>query len=76
MQPVIDQAVAHIQEVVNIVEDAVIELMGRFQEITDGAIQEANATASRLQRSSSDAESPEDDHSLLSETNSMISAFA
>ena len=49
VQLMIDQAVVHIQEVVTIVEDAVIELMSRFQEITDGAIQGANATASQLQ---------------------------
>jgi len=76
VQPVIDQSVAHIQEVVDIVEDAVIELMSRFQEITDGAIQEANATASQLQPSSPDGEPSDNDHSLLNETNNMISSFA
>lgn len=75
MQPVIDQAVAHIQEVINIVEDAVIELMTRFQEITDGAIHEANATASQLQDSSADEQSFNDDDSLLKEANNMIGAF-
>lgn len=75
VQPVIDQAVAQIQEVVNIVEDAVIELMGRFQEITDGAIQEANATASQLKNSSADTQSLDDDNSLLNEANNMIGAF-
>ncbi len=75
VQPVIDQAVAHIQEVVDIVEDAVIELMTRFQEITDGAIQEANATASQLQSSTTGEQSSDNDDSLLKEANNMIGVF-
>lgn len=74
LNPVIDDSVTQIQEVVNIVEEAVIELICRFQEITDGAIQEANVTASQFQ-------SPSDGHgqtdaSLLDETNLIISTFA
>ena len=42
VRPVMGEVIAHIQEVVNIVEDAVLELIVRFQEITDAAIQDAN----------------------------------
>ncbi len=74
LNPVIDDSVTQIQEVVNIVEEAVIELICRFQEITDGAIQDANVTASQFQ-------SPPEGHgqtdtSLLDETNLIISTFA
>ncbi len=74
LNPVIDDAMAQIQEVVNIVEEAVIELICRFQEITDGAIQEANVTAAQFQSSSSD--DGQNDASLLDETNLIIGTFA
>ncbi len=74
LNPVIEDSVAQIQEVVNIVEEAVIELICRFQEITDGAIQEANVTASQFQ-SSSDSDG-QNDASLLDETNHIIGTFA
>ena len=74
LNPVIEDSVAQIQEVVSIVEEAVIELICRFQEITDGAIQEANVTASQFQ-SSSDSDG-QNDASLLDETNHIIGTFA
>ena len=74
LNPVINDSVTQIQEVVNIVEEAVIELICRFQEITDGAIQEANVTASQFQ-SPSDGDG-QNDVSLLDETNLIISTFA
>jgi len=66
VQPVVDHVVSQIQEVVNIVEEAVLELIVRFQEITDAATQEANQTAAEL-GNGSDGESQ--DGSLLDETN-------
>ncbi len=74
LHPVLDNVTSQIQEVVNIVEEAVIELICRFQEITDEAIQEANVTASQFQ-SSSDSDG-QNDVSLLDETNLIISTFA
>ena len=76
VQPVVDQVVPQIQDVVNIVEEAVLELIVRFQEIAQGAIQEANATASQFQSSSADGRSSENDESLLTETNNIITTFA
>ena len=73
VQPVMGQVISQIQEVVNIVEDAVLELIVRFQEITDAAIQEANQTAAEL---GSDGDGENSDHSLLDETNQIIGTFA
>ena len=73
VQPVMGQVISQIEEVVNIVEDAVLELIVRFQEITDAAVQDANQTAAEL---GSDSEGDTNDHSLLDETNQIISSFA
>ena len=54
VQPVMGNVISQIQEVVNIVEDAVLELIVRFQEITDDAIQDANQTAAELSHTSDD----------------------
>lgn len=73
VQPVMGQVISEIQEVVNIVEDAVLELIVGFQEITDAAIQEANQTALEL---GNDGDGENHDHSLLDETNEIIGTFA
>ncbi len=73
VQPVVDHVVSQIQEVINIVEDAVLELIVRFQEITDAAVQEANQTAAELGNDSAEGGN---DHSLLDETNQIIGSFA
>ena len=71
--PIVDQVVSQIQEVVTIVEEAVLELIVRFQEITDAAIQEANQTAGELGHEAGDESN---DVSLLDETNRIIGSFA
>ena len=76
VEPVVDQVVSQIHEVVNIVEEAVLELIVRFQEITDAAIQDANHTAAELGSSSEEGKEQNDDHSLLDETNQIIGSFA
>ena len=76
VRPVMGEVIAHIQEVVNIVEDAVLELIVRFQEITDAAIQDANQTASELASSEADDTGEDGERSLLDETNQIISSFA
>ena len=73
VQPVVDQVVSQIQDVMSIVEEAVLELIVRFQEITDAAIQEAHNTAAELGNTS---EGENTDASLLDETNRIIGAFA
>ncbi len=76
VQPVMGAVISQIQEVVNIVEDAVLELIVRFQEITDAAIQDANKTASELGDSSQEEAGQEGERSLLDETNQIIGSFA
>ncbi len=73
VQPVMGQVISQIEEVVNIVEDAVLELIVRFQEITDAAMQDANQTASELGGASG---GDSNDSSLLDETNQIIGSFA
>ena len=73
VQPVVDQVVSQIQEVVNIVEEAVLELIVRFQEITEATIQDANHTAGEL-GNSGEGDNPDD--SLLNETNRLIGSFS
>ena len=65
--------VSQIQDVAHMVEGAVLELIVRFQEITDAAIQEGNRTAADLGHGSDGKNS---DDSLLSETNRIIGSFA
>ncbi len=76
VEPIVDHVVSQIQEVANLVEDAVLELIVRFQEITDMAIQDAHSTASQLQSCPTPGETAESDDSLLEETNSIIGTFA
>lgn len=76
VQPVMGNVISQIQEVVNIVEDAVLELIVRFQEITDDAIQDANQTAAELSHTSDDENGDANDRSLLDETNQIIGSFA
>ncbi|MDH5426923.1 MAG: methyl-accepting chemotaxis protein [Nitrospirota bacterium] len=73
VEPVVDQVVSHIQEVVTIIEEAVLELIVRFQEMTDAAIHDANQTAAQL-GNTADRENKDD--SLLDETNRIIGSFA
>ena len=76
VQPVVEQVISQIHEVVNIVEEAVLELIVRFQEITDAAIQDANHTAAELRESSHSEMGQDEDHSLLEETNQIIGSFS
>ena len=73
IQPVVDHVVSQIQDVANMVEEAVLELIVRFQEIKDAAIQEANRTVADLGYGPDGKNS---DDSLLSETNRIIGSFA
>ena len=76
VQPAVEEVIQQIQEVATIVEEAVIVLMNQFEEITEAAIREANATAIQLQSSTGLGSEERDDYSLLSETNRIIGTFA
>ena len=74
--PVIESVKTQIQGVVDIVEEAVLELIVRFQGITDSAIAESRGTAERLQAETLNANGEDSDHSLLGETNRIMGSFA
>ena len=74
--PVIDEAKTHLLEVVEIVEEAVLELIVRFQGITDTAMAESQETAERLRGDTLTSEEEGSDHSLMGETNRIVSEFA
>ncbi len=74
--PVIDVAKTHLLEVVEIVEEAVLELIVRFQDITDAAMAESQETAERLRGDALTSDDDASDHSLMGETNRIVSEFA
>ena len=74
--PVIDDAKTQIQEVVEIIEEAVLELIVRFQTITDAALTESRETVERLQGDTITTEDGKADQSLMGETNRIITNFA
>ena len=74
--PVLEKAKSQVQEVVDIVEEAVLELIVRFQTITDSAIAESKTTAERLNGETLSGEGSESDESLLGETNRIMTTFA
>ena len=73
--PVTDQVSTHIRGVEELVEEAVLELIVRFQDITDRAIAEANETASKFQRHVHTDEETTKEAKMMEETESMLSAF-
>ena len=74
--PTLDGIKAQVQEVVDIVEEAVLELIVRFQGITDSAIAESRSTAARLEAETLTSENESGDQSLLDETNHIMEKFA
>jgi len=73
--PVTDQVSTHIRGVEELVEEAVLELIVRFQDITDLAIAEANETASKFQRQVHSDEETTKEANMMEETEVMLSAF-
>ena len=71
---ILEKTRTQVKEVVDIVEEAVLELIVRFQTITDSAIAESKTTAERLNDETLD--NGDSDQSLLGETNRIMSTFA
>ena len=74
--PALDAAMTHIQEVVNLVEEAVLELIVRFQGITDSAIADSRATAEKLNEDSLEKTEETGGESLLEETYQIVSELS
>ena len=74
--PALDAAMTHIQEVVNLVEEAVLELIVRFQGITDSAIADSRATAEKLSEDSPDNVEENGGESLLEETYHIVNELS
>lgn len=74
--PVLEDAKTHIQEVVEIIEEAVLELIVRFQAITDAAMSEASETVERLRGDAITTDNEDSDQSLMGETNRIVTDFA
>lgn len=64
-----------LQEVMQFTEDAVLDLIIRFQGITDTAVAEAKATASNFEQHKGPAEAGSSDSSMFAEANSMLDEF-
>ena len=74
--PALDAVMTHIQEVVNLVEEAVLELIVRFQGITDSAITDSRATAEKLSEDSLEKNEESGGESLLEETYQIVSELS
>lgn len=75
INPVTDTARTELREVVDLVEEAVLDLILGFQAITDQALQEAKATAERFQESMSSDEDFSDEALMMADTDTMLCAF-
>ena len=64
-----------LQDVMQFTEDAVLDLILRFQAITDAAVAEAKATASNFEQHIEPAETGSIDSSMFAEANSMLDEF-
>ncbi len=73
VRPVVDQVVSRIQGIIAIMEEAVLELMARVQDITSAAIQETNQAARDL---GNETGKRPDDTLLVDETNNIIETFS
>lgn len=74
--PVIELVKSQVQGVAEIVEEAVLELIVRFQGITDSAIAESRETAERLRGDALQEEEADGDQSLMGETKRIVQEFA
>ena len=76
MTPALGDIKTQIQGVADIVEEAVLDLIVRFQSITDAAIAESQQANEQLQTESLTATQDGGDQSLLGETNRIVTEFA
>lgn len=73
--PLAEEVTTQIRGVEGLVEEAVLELIVRFQEITDSAINEANETARKFQRQVHSGEETTREASMMEKTEVMLSEF-
>lgn len=73
--PITDTMTTQIQDVQTLVEDAVLELILRFQAITDEAMAEAKTTADRFHDQVKSEEESSREISMMEETDHMLSDF-
>ncbi len=73
--PLAEQVTTQIRAVEELVEEAVLELIVRFQEITDGAIAEANETAEKFKRHVHSNEENSRETQMMEETDTMLGEF-
>lgn len=73
--PVVETVTTQIRAVEELVEEAVLELIVRFQGITDTAIAEANETAEKFQRHVQSDEESSREANMMQETDSMLGEF-
>ena len=76
VQPTLQELSVLLQDVMQFTEDAVLELIIRFQAITDEAVAEAKATAERFEEGISEGEESSQDVNMVEETNNMLSEFS
>jgi len=75
INPLMNDLPRQITAVSDLVEDAVLDLIIRFQEITDTAVKEAQSTSKHFQELSGNSTQVESDTALFEETKNMLSQF-
>lgn len=70
--PFIQELVSPLTEVMNLIEESVLDLITRFQSITDAAIEETRATAERFQGEENDPKVAHSKADFLSQSTVMI----
>lgn len=75
LEPTLNDLSTLLQEVMQFTEDSILELIVRFQGITDEAVAEAKSTADRFQEGISSEGESSDEVCMIEETNSMLGEF-
>jgi methyl-accepting chemotaxis protein len=75
ISPFTESMMTQIQEVQTLLEDAVLELILRFQAITDQATEDAKATAAQFHHSMKSDEDASREETMLVETDKMLGNF-
>ena len=75
LAPLTESATTQIRDIQTLVEEAVLELIMRFQAITDQALEEAKATAAQFQDSMKSNEEASREETMMAETDKMLGDF-
>ena len=75
IQPIVTELTSTLQDVMQFTEDAVLELILRFQSITDAAIEEAQKTAKTFRDQMGDGDTNVSVASMLQEAEGMLNEF-